>query len=157
MITAQIIQDLKERALAIPQIQEVLMHPEGADIVEIVDGIPVYKGSRVTQYPAIVFVKDTIESEFSDSGSNHRRLAFKAWVLVPCGNIENLDIWERILPDAVDAVMAKFDTDWNLGTEEGYRIWCRVTSGQQGYTPEAQGRVAWEELRLVVRYSVGTS
>jgi hypothetical protein len=154
MITAQIIQDLKARVLTIPQIQEVFMHPEGADIVEIVDGAPVYKGSRVTKYPAIVFLKDNTDSEFSDSGSNHRRLAFKAWVLVQCGNVENLDIWERILPNAVDAVMAKLDASWNLGTEEGYRIWCKVESGQQGYTTEPGGRVAWEEMRILVRYSV---
>ena len=157
MITAQIIQNIKERAEAIDEIQEVFMHPEGADIVEIVGGVPVYKGTRVKQFPALVFLKDTIDSEFNDSGSNHRIVRFKAWVLVPCENTENLDIWERILPNAVDAVMEKFDQSWNLGTEEGSRVWCRVASGMQGYTPEAEGRMAWEELSLIVRYSVPTS
>ena len=154
MITASIIQTLKEKAESIDEIQEVFMHPEGADIVEIVEGQPVYKGTRITNYPAIVFVKDNINSEFLDSGSNHRTVSFKAWVLVPCENTENRDIWERILPNAVDAFMEKFDGQWNLGTEGGHRVWCRVASGIQGYTPEAEGRVAWEELSLIVRYSV---
>ena len=157
MITAQIIQEIKERAEAIDEIQQVFMHPEGADIVDIIDGIPVYQGTRVTKFPALVFVKDTFDSEFLDSGSNHRTVAFKAWVLVPCENKENLDIWERILPNAVDSVIEKFDTSWDLGTNDGSRIWCRVSSGIQGYTPEPDGRMAWEEIRLVVRYSVSAS
>ena len=89
MITAAIIQNLKARAEDIDEIQEVFMHPEGADIVEIVGGIPVYKGTRVKKFPALVFLKDTIDSEFNDSGSNHRTVRFKAWVLVPCENVEN--------------------------------------------------------------------
>lgn len=157
-ITASIIQEIKERALAIEEIQEVFMHPEGADIVDVVGGVVMYKGSRVKKFPALVFLKDTLSSEFNDSGSNHRTVAFKAWVLVPCENTENVDIWERILPNAVDAVIEKFDQSWNLGTTDGgFRIWCRVASGLQGYTPEPEGRMAWEELSLVVRYSVATS
>lgn len=158
MITAEIIQDIKSQAQAIDEIQEVFMHPEGADIVEVVAGVPVYKGSRVKQFPALVFLKDTINSEFNDSGSNRRTVSFKAWVLVPCENKENLDIWERILPNAVDAVIEKFDKTWNIGTtDDGFRVWCRVSSGMQGYTPEAEGRIAWEELSLIVQYSVPTS
>lgn len=154
MITATIIQTIKEKAEAIDEIQEVLMHPEGADIVEFEDGVPKYKGTRITSYPALVFAKDTLDSEFSDVGSNHRTVKFRAWVLVPCENVENADVWERILPNAVDAVLAKFDTGWDLGTSEGHRIWARMDSGLQGYTPEPSGRVAWEELSLVVRYNV---
>lgn len=154
MITAQIIQTIKEKAESIPQIQQVLMHPEGADIIEVVDGVPSYKGTRIKKYPALIFLKDTMSSEFLDSGSNHRSVNFKGWVLVPCENVENSEIWERILPNAVDAVLAKFDVDWNFGTIDGHRIWARMASGMQGYTPETNGRVAWEELSMVVRYGV---
>ncbi len=154
MITSQIIQTIKEKAESVAQIQEVLMHPEGADIIEIVNDKPVYKGTRITKYPAVVFVKDTMSAEFLDSGSNMRTVAFKAWVLVPCANTENIDVWERILPNAVDAVMSVFDVDWNFGTIGGHRVWARMASGIQGYTPEPDGRVAWEELSLIVKYAV---
>ncbi len=154
MITADIIATIKEKAEAIPQIRQVFMHPEGADIVEFVGGQPVYKGTRVTQYPALVFVKERFNSDFSDSGSNHRTLAFKGWVLVPCSNTENTDVWERILPNAVDAVIAAFDTGYDFGTVDGHRIWSRMESGLQGYTPEPSGKVAWEELTLIVRHGV---
>lgn len=154
MITSQIIQTIKEKAQEIPEIQEVLMHPEGADIVETSGGNVVYKGTRLTKYPALVFLKDTMSNDFLDSGSNMRSVSFKAWVIVPCENVENSDIWERILPNAVDAVLEKFDVDWNFGTLDGHRAWARMASGMQGYTPEAEGRVAWEELSLLVKYSV---
>lgn len=156
MITAQIIQKIRETVETVPEVKQVIMHPEGADIVDFVDSKPVYKGTRIKQYPAVVFVKDRSDSEFSDTGSNHRTVAFRAWVLVPCTNTENADVWERILPNVVDAVMEAFDAGWNVGTIDGSRVWARVDSGLQGYTPEPSGRVAWEELSLVVRYSVAT-
>lgn len=155
MITATIIQYIKDKALEIEQIQEVIMHPEGADVIEVVDEQIVYKGTRLTKFPALVIMKDTFTSEFLDTGSNHRQLNFKAWVVVPCENKESQDIWERVLPNAVDAVLEKFDKNWDFGvTEENQRIWCRMASGLQGYTPEPSGRLAWEELSMVVRHSV---
>ncbi len=154
MITAQIIQTIKEKAETIPQIQEVIMHPEGADITEVEDGKLVYKGTRVTNYPALVFLKDTFNSNYSDTGSNERTVNFKGWVIVPVDNIENQDVWERILPNATDAVLEKFDKGWDFGTIGGFRVWARMDSGLQGYTPESDGRVAWEEINLVIRYSV---
>jgi hypothetical protein len=153
-ITSAIIETIKTKAEAIDEIQQVFMHPEGADMIEVVDDKVVYKGTRVTEYPALIFMKDTFSSDFADSGSNHRTINFKAWVLVPCENKESTDIWERILPNAVDAVLEKFDVGYDFGTIDGHRVWCRMDSGLQGYTPEPSGRVAWEELTLVVRLDV---
>lgn len=153
-VTSTVISVIKAKALAIDEIQEVFMHPEGADMIEIIDDKVVYKGTRVKSYPALIFMKDTFSSDFSDSGANHRILNFKGWVLVPCENKEDTDIWERILPNAVDAVLAAFDTGHNFGTIGGHRVWARMDSGLQGYTPEPSGRVAWEELNLVVRLDV---
>ena len=153
-ITSTIIAEIKSRALAIEHIQEVFMHPEGADVIDVVDGKAVYRGTRIKKYPALVFLKDTTSSDFSDSGSNHREIRFKGWVIVPCDNKDSEDIWERILPNAVDAVLATFDTGWDFGTIDGQRVWCRVATGLQGYTLENNGRVAWEEINIVVRLNV---
>lgn len=151
MITSQIIQTIKEKAQEIPHIKEVIMHPEGADIFDVVDGQIVYRGTRLKRYPALVFAKDTFTSEFLDTGTNHRTITFRGWVIVPAENKENIDIWETILPNAVDAVLQKFDIGWDFGTIDGHRCWARMASGIQGYTPEAEGRQAWEELIMVVR------
>ena len=154
MITKTIIQIIKEKSLEIPHIQETFMHPEGADIFEVVNGKIEYKGTRVKKYPALIWSKGDFTSVFSDTGSNHREINFRGWVLVPVSNVENLDVFERILPDAVDSVIEKFDKGWNFGTIDGHRTWCRVASGTQGFTPEPKGRVAWEELQLTVRLGV---
>jgi len=154
MIESQIIAKIKEVVEAIPQIREILMHPMGADIVEFTDGIPKVTGSRIKKYPAFVFRKDTFSNDFADSASNERVLNFQAWILVPAENVDNSEIFEKILPDVTDAVVGAFDKGWNFGMVENRRVWVRMASGRQGYTTESTGRVAWSELSLVVRLKV---
>jgi hypothetical protein len=157
MITASLIAAIKERASTVPNIKQVLMHPEGADRAEMVEGTLRYTGTRLTEYPAAVFVKDSVTNKISENASNFRVVTFRGWVIVPCNNIESADVWERILPDAVDALMEAFDVNWDFGTVDGRRIWAAMESGIQGYTPESDGRVAWEEVSLVLKFSVPTA
>lgn len=150
----QIIQFLKDKAEEIPEIQEVFMHPTGMDIIEEVDGKLQRTGTRVKSYPALVFSKDTFDQDFSDTGANHITLNFLAWLVISAENIESSVLWERVLPNATDSVIDKFNKGWNVGTINGHRVWVRMASGLQGYTPEQGGRQAWVEFRLVVRLDV---
>jgi hypothetical protein len=154
MWETQIIQFIKEKAESIPQIQEVFMHPTGMDIIEVVEGVPTYKGTRIKKYPALVFAKDTFDNEFSDTGANHLTINFIAWVVVNAENIDGSDLFERILPNASDSVLDVFNKGWDFGTINGHRVWARMASGIQGYTPEQSGRQAWVEMRLVVRLDI---
>jgi hypothetical protein len=155
MWETSIIQTIKEMAEEIPQIAEVFMHPTGFDKLEEIDGRIVRTGTRVKNYPALVFSKEGFTQEFLDTGSNDLTLNFRLWVVISAENIDSTELFESVLPKITDAVLSKFNVGWDFGTtDNGNRIWSRMASGTQGYTDGQNGREAWAELALVVRLSV---
>lgn len=151
-----IIAFIKEKALEIPEIQETFMHPAGMDIIEYENGEPVYKGTRIKKYPALVFTKESFDQEFFDTGTNEISLNFLGWIVIGAENIDNTLLFEEVLPNVTDAVISKFNKAWDFGTLNGSRIWARMASGRQGYTAEESGRQAWVELALRVRTTLPT-
>src|SRR5690554_4037860 len=102
MWESTIIQKIKEKALEIPEIAEVFMHPTGFDVIEEVDGQLVRTGSRVKKYPALVFSKQGFTQEFLDTGSNDLILNYRLWVVMNAENIESSELFENILPKVTD-------------------------------------------------------
>lgn len=154
MKLSDVVETIKTKAENIPFVQEVFMHPLGADIVEMVNGKPTRTGTRITAYPALIFAPGTFDNQFSTTASNHRTFNFNAWLIINAENIENVDIYERVLPNAVDGVLAEYDKGWNFGTVNGHRVWARMASGSFGITPEDNGREVWCEMILTVRADV---
>ena len=139
MTYTQIITHIKSKLEEIPEVQEYFAHLLGKD-------------QRAKKYPAVIFVPDTVDNEFSTNKSNHRTMNFRFWVIVNSNNIKNVDIYERILPNVVDAVLDKFDAGWDFGTVGGSRAWARMGSGQWGLSVEEKSVEAWAELVLTVRF-----
>lgn len=129
---------IKEILETVDELQEVFAHPLGKDF-------------RFTKYPAVVFTPTRLTADFSDTSSNHHVMSFKLWVIVSSNNQKVDDIFERILPKTVDAVVGAFGTGWDFGTIEGHRTWARMESGDMGYTQGQKGLEAWMELNLIVR------
>lgn len=142
MIYAPVIQKIKEILQTVDQVQEVFASPLGKD-------------KRASKYPAVIFIPGSISSSFSDSASNHREIGFTMWVVVNSNNVQSTEVFERILPNVVDAVINAFDTGWNFGTSiDGHRTWARVSSGDWGLSVEEKSIEAWAELKLVVQLDV---
>lgn len=120
--------------------------------IKTVINYPLAQDDRISAYPAAIVLPDTSNSVFSDNKANHRTLNFKMWVIVNGEQIDRQKLFTEVLPAAVDGVMEKFDADWNFGTNNGSRIWSRVSTGLWGLTVENKGAEAWAELNLVVRF-----
>jgi hypothetical protein len=149
MIYTQVIQKIKEVADSVEEVAEVFMHPLGAEIVDF-DTLK-RTGSRITRYPALIFTPDNFDNSFSSVATNERTMQFKCWLVLQAENIENIEMYERVLPNAVDGVLDKFDKGWSFGTIDGHRIWSRMSTGIFGIVPDAKGREVFCEMTLLVR------
>jgi hypothetical protein len=158
MILTDVITGIKATTDSIPFIQETFMHPLGAEVLDFdnldANGIPRRTGSRITAYPALIFAPAGFDNEFSTNDSNHQTFRFNAWLIINAENIENTDIYERVLPNAIDGVLTAFNRDWDRGTSNGNRIWSRMASGSFGISAESKGREVFCEMQLVVRADV---
>lgn len=149
MIYSQVIQKIEDVAESIEEVAEVFLHPLGAEIIDF--ATMKRTGSRVKNYPALIFAPDTFDNNFASTATNERTMRFKAWLVINAENIENTDIYERILPNAVDGVLEKFDAGWDFGSVDGHRMWARMASGIFGIVPEANGKEVFCEFALEVR------
>ncbi len=147
----EIIQIIKDKLTEVVQVQEVILHPDGKDIVQVVDGKNKIIGSRIKKYPAVILFKDNFDNAFADTGSNEMAIRFTGWLLIKQGNADSETIWEEILPRAMDGLIKVFNGGWDFGTINGHRIWARLSSGVRGYTVEDKGVVVWEQFELLVR------
>ncbi len=138
MIYTDVISKIKTTLDGIDHIQEVFMYPLGED-------------NRITKYPAVICLPDSMDNEFSDSGSNHRTMRFKLWVIVNTKNIEDKVLYEEVLPKAVDAVFNAFDAGWDFNTFEGHRVWALLSSGLFSKSSDDKGSGAYAELTLTVK------
>lgn len=154
MIYTDVIGKIKTVANSIEEVSEVFMHPLGADVIDFSSSLPVRIGTRITQYPALIFAPDTFDNNFASTASNERTMRFKCWLVISAENIENIELFEKVLPNAIDGVLEKFDADFNFGTISGHRAWARMATGIFGITPESKGREAYCEMSLVVRVEV---
>ena len=138
MIYSHCIEKIRDVLESVPHVQEVHAHPLGRE-------------KRAKKYPAVIFVPDTVDNSFSDTASNHRIIRFKMWIIVNSGNVQDSDVFERVLPSVVDAVIGAFDKQWDFSTIGGHRTWARLTGGLWGLSQEEQSVEAWAELTLEVR------
>lgn len=152
MIYSQVIQKIQDVALSIEEVAEVFLHPLGAEVIDF--ETMKRTGSRITQYPALIFAPDTFDNNFASTASNERTMRFKCWLVINAENIENTDIYERVLPNAVDGVLEKFDNGWNFGTLGGHRMWARMATGIFGIVPDNKGREVFCEMALEIRVEV---
>ena len=151
-IYTSIIEKIKETAEGIPEIAEVFMHPLGAEVIDF--ETMERTGTRVKNYPALIFSPAPFTNQMSSVGDNERTMRFNCWLIINAENIEEVDLYERILPNAVDGVLEAFDQDWNFGTINGHRVRGLMTSGSFGITPGQAGREVWCEMVFEVRTEI---
>ncbi len=124
---------------------------ENVDEVNQIYSYPLDEKERINKYPAVIFLPDDVDNNFSDTGSNHRILSFKLWAIVNTGGTSKEEVFEDILPSLVDAIIEAFDKGWDFSTIGGHRTWARINSAIWGMSLESKGLEAWAEMRLIIR------
>ena len=107
--------------------------------------------SRLTKYPAVVFIPESFENSYQSTEENFETHKFKIWVIVGVSETTLDNAFETVLPKAVDAIKEKINDSWDGGTIDGHRVWYTLDSGNFGLSEEDKGLQAWAELSLTIK------
>ena len=128
-----------------PIVQNTL---EGVEAIKAVYPYPI---ERVEKYPAAIFFPDTLTNQMHDTNTNEKVTRFKLYIVVGSAQKTNAQIFNTILPKAVDAVLAAFDAAWDAGTIDGHRVRMLVSGGDWSMAPTPEGLEAQAELTVEFR------
>jgi hypothetical protein len=133
--------------IIIGQIKTIL---EGITAIKSVYAYPL-DGTPKT-FPSVIFFPDTIENMYSTNEENQKALKFKMWIVVDLAGTNEEQAFTSILPNAVDAVVAEFDSKWSslIG---GRRSWMVIDSGIWGLSEENNSKRAYAELSLTYNFT----
>lgn len=130
--------------ILIPAIKAIL---EGMDEIKEVFTYPCIP----KKYPAVIMLPFSFENNFEDTENNFKIYRFKLYLEISlAGTNENI-VFTTVLPKTVDAIVAKFDEEWNGGTVDGHRIWQIIDSGQWSLVVTEKSKTAEAELTLTIR------
>lgn len=129
----------------IPAIKAVL-----ASVSEIKE-VAAHPAQKISKYPAAIFYPVNVDNSFEDTADNMKIYNFKLFVVVGVGQTTIENVFTTILPKAVDAVMAKFDAEWDGGNIDGHRVIYLLNSAEWGMSPTEQGLEAYAEFNLQIK------
>ena len=98
-----------------------------------------YPVTKVDNYPAVVFVPDSTENQYSSTAANMETVRFRMWIIVGTENINDEIIFETLLPQVTDDVIKQFNTDWDGGDINGGRVWSIIESGTWAVSSNQRG------------------
>lgn len=125
---------IKSILKSITSVKEVFMYP-----------------ATPTKYPAVVCMSDNMDNTFETTQENLKVYRFKIWIEVAIAGSTEANVFENVLPAVSDAVIAKFDSSWNGGTQDGHRVWQVISGGREGYVVNEKSKSAFKELTLTVK------
>ena len=112
-----------------------------------------YPQSKLSKYPAAVFFPVSFENSFQSVADNSKVYRFKLWIIVGAQQEDLSDVFERILPNAVDDVLEQFDADWSMNSINGHRCWIKIDSGDWTLSTTENGLEAVAELNIEIKLS----
>lgn len=133
-------------ATLIAKIKETL---EKVDNVNLIYSVPKTTNSA---FPAVYFQPDGMTNEFESGDENAKVYKFMMLVIVGTSGTTVEEVFTNVLPNTVDAIIAQFDADWNMGTIGGHRAWTVIdTADPWAYDEEQEGPLAYAPLSLKIR------
>ena len=131
-----LITQIRTACEAIPNIQEVYSYPLQDD---------------PRAYPAIIVYPVAVENSFETNQENFKIYTFSMFVVVNIAGATTQQVYETILPKTFDDVMQHFDTNWNLNTINGHRVWAKVSANTFGLSIEQKNKTAFVDMTLEIK------
>lgn len=125
-----------------------------ATILNSVDEITkVYNHPReqMQKFPCAWFFPRTLENDFMTNEENEKGYTFRIFIFTETKVKGKPNAGSGVLARAVDAVVQKFDDEWNGGTVDGHRVWYRMSSADWGVDNTQGGQYFFAELVLTIR------
>lgn len=109
--------------------------------------------TKLTAFPSVFFKPSAFVNTFETNNENMAIYRFMMVVMVGCNNEMPPSVaFTTVLPHTVDAIIAKFNAEWNAGTIDGHRVTVKVDSADAWEISEEQdGLIAYAPLNLEVR------
>lgn len=130
-----LIPKIKSTLEAVTKVNKVYMHPT----------------NNIDSYPCAIVMPIAFTNEYHSNQENLKGYTFRIYLILETTQSTRETAYETIMPELVDAVLAKFDDDWGfLSLAGAHRIWQKIGTGAW-YTDEiAEGEVLVAELDLVI-------
>lgn len=110
-----------------------------------------YPETKLSGYPAVVFFANDFSNVYDSTAENSKEYNFTLFVLQETKVAGLSNVYTTIMPKVLDAIIAKFDTDWSQGsTSQGHRIWWTMTSGTWQVINGLAGEMVQAELNLKI-------
>jgi hypothetical protein len=109
--------------------------------------------SKLTAFPAVFFKPEGFSNVFETGQENFATYRFMMIVMVGVsGNLTQAQAFNTVLPRTVDAIIEKFNEDWDAGTIDGHRVWTKIDSADAWeLSEEEDGLVAYAPLNVEIK------
>lgn len=109
--------------------------------------------SKLTKFPCVFFKPAGFINAFETNNENMGTYRFMLIVMVgTSAQMTQDEAFEIVLPHTVDAIIAKFDKDWNQGSIDGHRVVTKIDSADAWEMSEEQdGLIAYAPLNVEIK------
>ncbi|HBT75035.1 TPA: hypothetical protein DEB29_03485 [Candidatus Wolfebacteria bacterium] len=122
-----------------------------AEVTQVKDVFSVPK-TKLTKFPCVFFKPSGFTNTFETQNENMATYRFMMIVMVGTAQTTEAQAFDVILPRTVDAIIAKFNADWNQGTIDGHRVWVKIDSADAWeLSQEEDGLVAYAPLNVEIK------
>jgi len=98
-----------------------------------------YPTSKIDAYPAAIYYPSTMENSFESTADNFKIYGYKLWIVVNAQAIDVNTVFSTVMPNVMEAVLAKFDAEWSFTSIDGHRVWGKVETGSWSVSEEQAG------------------
>jgi hypothetical protein len=104
------------------------------------------------KFPAVVYYPvSMVQNDFNSQADNFKLYTVSISIIVSLSGTTIRQVYSTILPKISDKLVQEFDEKWNMGTVDGHRVWCRLSTGDISYSQEQSGGTATMNLILEVK------
>lgn len=110
--------------------------------------------SKLTKFPCVFFKPNGFQNSWETNKENAAVYRFMAIVMVGTNTTDQKpsDAFGTTLPHTVDAIIAKFNEDWDGGTIDGHRVRVKIDSADAWeLSEEEDGLIAYAPLNIEIR------
>jgi hypothetical protein len=114
-----------------------------------------YPEPNITGYPVAIFFPASFTNAYDSNVENKKAYSFSIFLLTETRRLGLQTAYNTAMPELVDAVIAKFDEDWNQGqTIVGeHRVIWTLESGAWGRIEAEKETYLQAELTLTVSFN----
>lgn len=138
---ATLLQKIADILATVTQVQEVTSSPK----------------TKFDKFPAVYFQPAGFTNTFETQNENAKVYRFLMVVVIGVNGTTLENVFDTVLPATVDAVVAAFDSQWDIGTIGGHRSWVKIDSADPWeVTQDQDGIMCYAPLNVEIKLLTST-